>query len=428
MTKDLHTNDWIFYFLDSLGYPAFVVDSTMEVLAANTSLRQIQCPREDCPVKEFKTLLGEKPNYRPENEKCLFCDILFEKKIPFSETFEAEYGSIVWRCNCYTLSPGVFLIYAMEITSQKSAESKIISNSGSANECKLFEDISVSGNFFSIPADPFFTEHFALPVVGLRKGKIVKANKEFWSFSGYEKNRVLGQLLNNFFSGAKNNSQDTFVNTEEGEALFLTADSQCLRVKYTNVENVSNLNLCRMVVLEVLDNNKNEQDEENGCSDKGNTKAKAAKGELASASPDECNSGPFQKIHLHPANEMHLDLKVLYVEDKYVNRKVMKLMLESLGCHVHLAENGSEGLQVYKDYQNFDIILMDIQMPVMDGISAVRELKALYKDLPPVIAVTAFVDVVSFTGFETAGFCDVVYKPVCIDNLLEKLIYWSQKS
>ena len=425
MTKDSHSSDWIFYFLDSLGYPAFVVDANKEVLAANSSLRQIQCPREDCPVKEFKTLLGDFPHYRPKEEKCLFCDILFEKNIPFTETFETEYGNTIWRCHCYTLSVGIYLIYALEITNEKSAEKKFLSNTGSVKECKLFEDISFPQGLLPLYPDPFFTEHFAMPVLGLRKGKIVKANKEFWSFSGYEKNRVLGREFRKFLSDVNNNAQIDCVIEGEGEALFLRADSKLSVVKYTNVENVSNLNLCRMVVLEVLDKKKEEKDK---SSENGIPGSNASHGEGPFSEADDANTDSFEKIQLHPAEDLSLDLKVLYVEDKYVNRKVMKLMLETLGCHVHLAENGSEGLQVYEDFQDFDIILMDIQMPVMDGISAVKELKALYKDLPPVIAVTAFVDVANFAGFDTAGFCDVVYKPVCIDNLLEKLIYWSQKS
>ena len=136
----------------------------------------------------------------------------------------------------------------------------------------------------------------------------------------------------------------------------------------------------------------------------------------------------FEKVHLSASEQVQLDLNILYVEDKQMNRKVLKIMLESLGCTVQLAINGKEGIQIYNDHQNYDIILMDIQMPVMDGISATKELKARYPNLPPVIAVTAFLDVEDFEGFKLADFADVIYKPVYIQEILEKLIYWSQKT
>ena len=81
-------------------------------------------------------------------------------------------------------------------------------------------------------------------------------------------------------------------------------------------------------------------------------------------------------------------LKVLYVEDKKVNQTVMKLMLESAGHKVDIAANGQIALDMFRP-ELFDVILMDIQMPVMDGVTATRILKETYPDAPPIIGISA---------------------------------------
>ncbi|MFW5757705.1 MAG: response regulator [Bacteroidota bacterium] len=85
----------------------------------------------------------------------------------------------------------------------------------------------------------------------------------------------------------------------------------------------------------------------------------------------------------------HKELNILLVEDKVVNQKVIVLMLEALGHSVVVASNGQEALQVFRP-GIFDLILMDIQMPVMNGVKATRKLKEMYQDqLPPVIGLSA---------------------------------------
>ncbi len=81
---------------------------------------------------------------------------------------------------------------------------------------------------------------------------------------------------------------------------------------------------------------------------------------------------------------------ILVVEDKKVNQIVAQMVLKSIGCTSEIAENGEVCLMKYKDNQDkFDLILMDIQMPVMDGITATGELRRNFKDLPPIIALSA---------------------------------------
>ncbi len=81
-------------------------------------------------------------------------------------------------------------------------------------------------------------------------------------------------------------------------------------------------------------------------------------------------------------------LNILFAEDKVVNQKVISLILSSMGHTVTIAGNGQQALSLYKPGQ-FDLILMDIQMPVMDGITATRKLKESFEYLPPIIGLSA---------------------------------------
>ncbi len=65
---------------------------------------------------------------------------------------------------------------------------------------------------------------------------------------------------------------------------------------------------------------------------------------------------------------------VLLVEDNFVNQKVAVRFLERLGCTVEVASNGAEGVAACKE-RRFDIVLMDLQMPVMDGMTATRKIR-----------------------------------------------------
>ncbi|TVQ10631.1 MAG: response regulator [Bacteroidetes bacterium] len=82
------------------------------------------------------------------------------------------------------------------------------------------------------------------------------------------------------------------------------------------------------------------------------------------------------------------NLRILLVEDKIINQKVMKLLLCSFGHTLELAENGAIALERYQPGK-FDMILMDIQMPVMDGITATRKLREMHPEMPPIIGLSA---------------------------------------
>lgn len=119
------------------------------------------------------------------------------------------------------------------------------------------------------------------------------------------------------------------------------------------------------------------------------------------------------------------DAKVLLVEDNKTNMMVAKLMLESIGAKVLTAANGIECLDQYKAYKDeINIVLMDIQMPVMDGLSATNELRSLYGEIPKIIALTASDLDNADMHYSLLGFDAYIGKPiekVKLINVLEQV-------
>ena len=125
---------------------------------------------------------------------------------------------------------------------------------------------------------------------------------------------------------------------------------------------------------------------------------------------------PEQSQQEHESKETTVNLDILFVEDKAVNQKVAKLMLESLGHKVTLASNGQEALDLFKPGL-FDLILMDIQMPVMDGITAVKNLRGSYQKLPPIVGLSANAFEGDRERYMEQGMDEYLTKPFSSDDL-----------
>lgn len=114
-------------------------------------------------------------------------------------------------------------------------------------------------------------------------------------------------------------------------------------------------------------------------------------------------------------------LNVLLVEDETINQFTMKTMLKRANCTVTTADNGLQALEALEQY-DFDCVLMDIQMPVMDGFAAtqaIRDSKTLGdKKSIPIIALTAYAMNEDRKKFLAAGMDECVTKPVELKRLL----------
>ncbi|MFI5937467.1 response regulator [Actinoplanes sp. NPDC051494] len=111
-------------------------------------------------------------------------------------------------------------------------------------------------------------------------------------------------------------------------------------------------------------------------------------------------------------------LRVLVAEDNHVNQQVAQHMLAKLGHRVHTVADGSEAVEALRQ-ADYDVVLMDIQMPVLDGLEATRLIRAELPAArqPYIIAMTASVLIEDRTACRLAGMDDYLAKPVRLDDV-----------
>ncbi|VAX35676.1 Sensory box histidine kinase/response regulator [hydrothermal vent metagenome] len=121
-------------------------------------------------------------------------------------------------------------------------------------------------------------------------------------------------------------------------------------------------------------------------------------------------------------------VKILVVEDVAANTELIKVYFDILGCIGDFVENGQEAITKLKVKNNYDLCLMDIQMPIMDGLEATKIIrKEISKDFP-IIALTASIMKEEQKDAYIAGMSDFLTKPIDILKLKEKILYFSQKN
>jgi len=139
-------------------------------------------------------------------------------------------------------------------------------------------------------------------------------------------------------------------------------------------------------------------------------------------------AAPSQAEAQQGGHEAPLELQVLLAEDNPINSIVAVGRLEDWGCTCLAVENGKEALEAVAK-QPFDLVLMDISMPEMDGIEATRELRRVEESSGkhlPVIAVTAHAMEGDRERCLAAGMDDYISKPVNFDELLALLHKWGK--
>jgi two-component system sensor histidine kinase/response regulator len=114
--------------------------------------------------------------------------------------------------------------------------------------------------------------------------------------------------------------------------------------------------------------------------------------------------------------------RVLLVEDNAVNQKVARRVLERLGCEVDVAENGRAGVDA-EESGNYRLVLMDVQMPVMDGYTATREIRQRERERGrgrvPIVALTANAMTGQLERCLESGMDGLLTKPIEVDRLCE---------
>lgn len=120
--------------------------------------------------------------------------------------------------------------------------------------------------------------------------------------------------------------------------------------------------------------------------------------------------------------------RILLAEDNHINQLVATQMLEQLGHDVRLAKNGIEAVDI-ASAESFDLIIMDCQMPEMDGYEATKKIKEMQKagDIKntPIVAFTAHAMEGDREKCEEAGMDDYLSKPVNEDQLIAMISKWS---
>jgi len=121
-------------------------------------------------------------------------------------------------------------------------------------------------------------------------------------------------------------------------------------------------------------------------------------------------------------NNQYIDLsmqRILLVEDNLINQQIAASMLQDHGAVIHIADNGQDALEALH-HGDFDLVLMDIQMPVMDGCSAIKIIRSetKWRNLP-VVALTANVMADDIERYKTMGFNAHLAKPFARHQLLQ---------
>lgn len=127
-------------------------------------------------------------------------------------------------------------------------------------------------------------------------------------------------------------------------------------------------------------------------------------------------------LNTEKSKETDIKARVLLAEDDAISKILLLNVLKKIDCEIVPAQNGQEAIEKYQE-QNFDLVIMDVTMPVMDGFEAasrIRELEGKTR-YTPIIALTAHVFREVGKRCCEAGMDDYITKPINIKDFLQKV-------
>jgi signal transduction histidine kinase len=130
-----------------------------------------------------------------------------------------------------------------------------------------------------------------------------------------------------------------------------------------------------------------------------------------------------RKVTSERSKEKLKGKSILIAEDVLSNFQLVKAFLSQSDVTIHWAQNGVEALDLFSKNRNIDIILMDIQMPIMDGLKALQQIRQLDKNVPVIVNSAFYLNDEMERSF-AAGCSDYISKPIRKDDLLNKLVHF----
>jgi CheY-like chemotaxis protein len=184
------------------------------------------------------------------------------------------------------------------------------------------------------------------------------------------------------------------------ESTPLTAEQQ---------DYIKSIKSCSEDLIDALDETLRNAGINHAEEDKSQTSRKSAMQFTGKMSPDFANQFP---------------LRILIAEDDDMNQQMALMLLKRLGYEADSVANGKEVLEIVSE-KKYDLILMDVQMPEMDGLEATRMIRLCLSEQPVIIAMTANAMAGDREDCLRAGMEDYLSKPVNVDDLMKTLETWA---
>jgi signal transduction histidine kinase len=128
-----------------------------------------------------------------------------------------------------------------------------------------------------------------------------------------------------------------------------------------------------------------------------------------------------QSVVAKPQNADLSGMRILIAEDNLINMLIAKKIMADWNVSLTTAENGLKALESLEGDANYNIILLDLEMPEMDGYTAVREINKLYPGIPVLAFTAALIDQEMYSDLKKTGFVDAVLKPCQPMELFSKI-------